>query len=221
MATINYIELAKKWNSDHGWNTDDGELSSLGEELGLPFAAKAQLNDDQVTQLKTAFEQIKKGISQPTIPQLQPALEAEGQGIQSVGDTAPTATQGETLNDSHLESAYQGLSNANAAQIAQSKQLFASRMQRIADVGYQKGVEETIFGETHRIAGAMDATNALAISQDRQLVTLANDQAEILAQGADFLKSYPNHAQSYAQTPAKPVTIAPKSLAVTKKLSEL
>ena len=214
MATINYAELAKKWNSDYGWNTNDGELSSLGEEIGLPFAAKSLLNDDQVQQLKQAFEQSKKGVSS-VIPRLQSAPEAE-KGIQSVGDTAPQA-QSIPLPD--LAPIHQNLINARNADLAQKEQIFRNEIEAISAQRFQVGAMKELLGAESEISGGMAVRNAIATSNQAAAMNWLSQQAQTIGAGSGFLnQSSPNPAESSTKIPAPLPSVTASTLEIISKL---
>lgn len=219
MATINYIELAKKWNSDYGWNTDAGELSSLGEEIGLPFAAKASLNDDQVTQLKNAFEQSKKGVLSTTIPQLQPAPEAKDQGIQSVENTVPVASETQSIPLPDLAPIHQNLINARNADLAQKKQLFENEIEAISAQRFQVGAMKELLGAESEISGGMAVRNAVANSSQTAAMNWLSEQAQMIGAGSGFLnQSSPNPAESSTKVPAPLPSVTASTLEIISKL---
>lgn len=210
--SIKYDQLAIELNAKVG------DLTTLGEKIGIPFGAREPLTSEDADKLRTAF---RKQPTELTAPQLLNPAIRNATDIQQA-DTSSVSTQ-EDPTGSDLEIAYNNLRNAQDAQDTQSQEVFESGIRSLKHQNVRLGVMKRVFAETAEIEGFMAADNAITESKQIGSAAAFKRQTAMLAgkEGADFLpSSYPNAAKSSTEIPEPPQSIAQQTLDILDRLKK-
>ena len=195
-----------------------GDLTTLGEKIGISFSAREPLTSEDADKLRKAFREQPKELAAPQL--LNPAIR-NATDIQQT-DTSSVSTQ-EDPTGSDLEIAYNNLRNAQDAQDTQSQEVFESGIRSLKHQNVRLGVMKRVFAETAEIEGFMAADNAITESKQMGSAAAFKRQTAMLAgkEGADFLpSSYPNAAESSTKIPEPPQSIAQQTLDILDRLKK-
>ena len=196
-----------------------GDLTTLGEKIGIPFGAREPLTSEDADKLRKAFREQPKELAVPQLLNSAPIRNATD--IQQT-NTSSVSTQ-EDPTGSDLEIAYNNLRNAQDAQDTQSQEVFESGIRSLKHQNVRLGVMKRVFAETAEIEGFMAADNAITESKQMGSAAAFKRQAAMLAgkEGADFLpSSYPNAAESSTKIPEPPQSIAQQTLDILDRLKK-
>ncbi|MEG3877672.1 hypothetical protein QT972_09855 [Microcoleus sp. herbarium7] len=213
--SIKFEELAIELKSSVG------ELTNLAETLGLPFAAREPLTNEDADKLRKSFREQPKGLA---APQLNPAPIRNVADIQQTDSSSVTSAQEEDPTGSDLEIAYKNLLNAQAAQDTQAQEVFEEQIREIKHRNIRLGVMKRVFAKTAEIEGFMAADNAITESEQKNTAATFKRQTAMLTgeEGADFLlNSYPSAAQLSTEIPEPPQSIAQQTLDILNRLKGL
>ena len=213
--SIKYDQLAIELN------TKVGELTTLGEKIGIPFAAREPLTSEDADKLRRAFREQPKELTTPQLLNPAPPIR-NATDIQQTDSSSVSSTQEEDPTGSDLEIAYNNLLNAQAAQDTQAQEVFESRIRSLKHRNVRLGVMKRVFAETAEIEGFMAADNAITESKQRGSAAIFKRQTAMLAgeEGADFLLNYPNAARLSTEIPEPPQSIARQTLDILDRLKK-
>lgn len=201
-------------------NTKVGDLTTLGEKIGIPFGAREPLASEDADKLRKAFREQPKELAVPQLLNSAPIRNATD--IQQTDSSSVSSTQEEDPTGSDLEIAYNNLQNAQAAQDTQAQEVFESGIRSLKHQNVRLGVMKRVFAETAEIEGFMAADNAITESKQRGSAAIFKRQTAMLAgeEGADFLLNYPNAARLSTEIPEPPQSIAQQTLDILGRLKK-
>ena len=213
--SIKYDQLAIELS------TKVGELTTLGEKIGIPFGAREPLTSEDADRLRKAFREQPKELTTPQL--LNPAPIRNATDIQQTDSSSVSSTQEEDPTGSDLDAVHNNLEQAIAAQDTQAQELFEGELSTIKHQGFRLGVMKAMYSETANVEGFMAGTNALTVAKQGRSAEWFKRQAAMLAgkEGADFLpSSYPNAAESSTKIPEPPQSIARQTLDILDRLKK-
>ena len=196
-----------------------GELTTLGEKIGISFSAREPLTSEDADKLRKAFREQPKELTTPQL--LNPAPIRNATDIQQT-DASSVSTQKDPTG-SDLDAVHNNLEQAIAAQDTQAQELFEGELSTIKHQGFRLGVMKAMYSETASVEGFMAGTNALTVAKQGRSADWFKRQAAMLAgkEGADFLpSSYPNAAESSTKIPEPPQPIAQQTLDILDRLKK-
>ena len=197
-----------------------GDLTTLGEKIGISFSAREPLTSEDADKLRKAFRGQPKELTTPQLLSSAPIIR-NATDIQQT-DSSSVSTQ-EDPTGSDLEIAYNNLRDAQDAQDTQSQEVFESGIRSLKHQNVRLGVMKRVFAETAEIEGFMAADNAITESKQMGSAAAFKRQTAMLAgkEGADFLpNSYPNAAESSTKIPEPPQSIAQQTLDILDRLKK-